>query len=330
VSPKKDRPDDKEEDFANIVAPPDMDIATDFARQTMAAFRSNCIVAARQCAVTGKGRSWCINPSIGPALQACHIIPQQHYHLYPDAEGLGNNDEAKYSPRRLRKAWQRTWSAENGILLLSHLHELFDARLFSIHPDTLRVRAFLPYDVICDYHGREAMLPVKVNRNVLRHHYDMCCIENMAANMPLIELPPEIDAGSATSGTTSPFSSRARVDVMSGPRLPRSPRPPRQLNDGDDVQSTQGGRSDQSKRADKDAMSEKKERDGKELRHSRKHKRRRSSRDGVERTVWGGRDDDTSLSDNDWSSGPFWEGCVTSWNSQQFLADVNWELMKMR
>lgn len=31
-----------------------------------------------------------------------------------------------FGARRLREAWQRTWSAENGILLLSHLQELFD------------------------------------------------------------------------------------------------------------------------------------------------------------------------------------------------------------
>jgi hypothetical protein len=67
----------------------------------MTAFHSNCIVTAHQCAVTSQ--SWCINSSIGPALQACHIILQQHYHLYLDTEGLSNDDDAEYSSRRLRE-----------------------------------------------------------------------------------------------------------------------------------------------------------------------------------------------------------------------------------
>ncbi|KAM0247354.1 hypothetical protein ACHAQJ_009889 [Trichoderma viride] len=200
-------PVNEEEDFANIVAPPDIDIAADDARQTIAGFRSSCLVGARQCAVSGKGRSWCISPTVGPALQACHIVPQQHYHLYPDPND-GNN-AIEFSPRRLQRAWERTWSARNGILLLSHLHELFDSRLFSIHPDTLQVRAFVPYDVICDYHGRTARLPSNVDRNALRYHYDMCCIENMAAAMPLID--QAFGTEPATSGTTSPFSTRAQT-----------------------------------------------------------------------------------------------------------------------
>ncbi|KND92899.1 hypothetical protein TOPH_02407 [Tolypocladium ophioglossoides CBS 100239] len=235
----------EEEDIANMVVPPNMDILTDLARQTITGFRSSCLVAARQCAVTGKGRSWCISPAVGPALQACHIIPQQHYHLYPYPEDLDEDDDVEHSPRRLREAWQRTWSAENGILLLSHLHELFDARLFSIHPETLRIRAFVPYDVICDYHGFVARLPAIVDRNALRHHYNMCCIENMAAKMPLMEQVPGSDVDMTTSGTTSPFSSRANIPTISSPMMQEAPG---QSHAGDDTQSAQRARGDPSKR----------------------------------------------------------------------------------
>ncbi|KAI1033865.1 hypothetical protein LB503_011120 [Fusarium chuoi] len=94
---------------------------------------------------------------------------------------------------------------------MSHIHEFFDARLFSIHPETLRIRAFVPYDAILDYHGRVANVPQDVDRAALAHHYDMCCIENMAANMPLPELTI------LTFGTNSPFTARSDLPATPGP-----------------------------------------------------------------------------------------------------------------
>lgn len=205
-----------------------MAIAADDARRVMDLFRSKCLMAARQCAVSGRGKSWCNYPTVGPSLQAYHIVPQQHYHVYPNPDGLGNrdndDDDVLYSSARLKGAWKRTWSAENGILLLSHLHELFDARLFSIHPDTLRVRAFVPFDVLLDYHGRIAQVSADVDRAALRHHYDMCCIENMAAKEPILEAPP------IRSGGASPFAARADAPSLGSARphdVPRHPREPR-------------------------------------------------------------------------------------------------------
>ncbi|KAH6952123.1 hypothetical protein DER45DRAFT_577596 [Fusarium avenaceum] len=46
---------------------------------------------------------------------------------------------SEFNGRRLRETWMQTWSANNGILLLSHLHEAFNSRLTSIHPDTLAI-----------------------------------------------------------------------------------------------------------------------------------------------------------------------------------------------
>jgi hypothetical protein len=75
------------------------------------------------------GRLWCDSPTIGPALQACHIVPQLQYHTYPDPEA--DPDETQdgsetTSRRRLEQAWERPWASENGILLFSHPHDMFD------------------------------------------------------------------------------------------------------------------------------------------------------------------------------------------------------------
>ncbi|KAH6896734.1 hypothetical protein B0T10DRAFT_556604 [Thelonectria olida] len=74
--------------------------------------------------------------------------------------------------------------------MMSHLHELVDARLFSVHPDTLQVRAFVPYNVLIPYNGQEATVPDNMNREALRHDYDTCCTENMGAEMPMLECIP--------------------------------------------------------------------------------------------------------------------------------------------
>lgn len=79
--------------------------------------------------------------------------------------------DGRHSARRLREAWYRTWSAKKSILLLGH--ELFDDGLFSIHPETLRIRVFVPFNVISDYHGSIARLPSSVDRRALCHHYEM-------------------------------------------------------------------------------------------------------------------------------------------------------------
>ncbi|KAL6409830.1 hypothetical protein AUP68_06228 [Ilyonectria robusta] len=61
VSPRKDPGVDQaeaDEDFANMVAPPECNISDERAKTTMANFRTSCLTSARQCAVTGMGRSW--------------------------------------------------------------------------------------------------------------------------------------------------------------------------------------------------------------------------------------------------------------------------------
>ncbi|KAK5995631.1 hypothetical protein PT974_04045 [Cladobotryum mycophilum] len=182
---------DPEFDLSSIVAPPEMEVNFASARTTMDSFRKACLVGSGRCA--------------------------QQYHLYPlesSVEGDGSNG---YSFERLSDAWDCTWSVSNGILLLSHLHELFDGRWFSIHPDTHRIRVFVPYDVIEEYHGRKAKIPSHVSRAALWHHYDMCCIENMGAKAPLPEPQQATESGRSTPRTSYSINSGS---VDSVPSLP--------------------------------------------------------------------------------------------------------------
>ncbi|RBR18915.1 uncharacterized protein FIESC28_05837 [Fusarium coffeatum] len=185
-SPKRRRSDSRsstdneQEDIKHLHVPPKMDITPEKARQTIETFRHECLIHTDRCAISGKGQSWCIIPSIGPGLQVCHIIPQQHFYLYPDDQQLNTQD----GDEKLTRAWANTWSNKNGILLMNDIRQLFEARLISIHPDTHRIRAFVPYDFITDFNGKKASIPRKVDKLALRHHYEMACIENMAAQMP--------------------------------------------------------------------------------------------------------------------------------------------------
>lgn len=317
----------EDESLANMVAPPDMNIATDFGRQTIARFRSSLLTFARRCAVSGKGRTWCYSPAIGPAVQACHIVPQQHYHLYPDPLlDPQSNDGLELSPQRLLKAWESTWAFSNGILLLSHFHELFDSRLFSIHPDTLQIRAFVPYDVICDYHGRKAALGAYVDRNALRHHYEMCCIENMAAEMPLRDQLFAVETEPTTPSTASLINAR-----MTYPFASTSIGMHEQLHSGDSRQSTRRPSGDPSKRArpaeDSSIPDIHQEKDGAssfiapdEATYEQKQKRRRLSQHALEEAlgVFGGHV----------SPPRAYDSYVMPPTSASFLADVNWRLLK--
>ncbi|KND88460.1 hypothetical protein TOPH_06834 [Tolypocladium ophioglossoides CBS 100239] len=324
-------------DVANLIAPPEMEmgVTTSFARQTIDGFRPSCLTESRVCAVTGQGRPWCNYQSVGPALQACHIVPQHHYHLYPDPEDVDNDDfDTRFGPNRLQEAWRRTWSSSNGIILLSHLHELFDARLFSIHPDTHRVRAFVPYDVITGCHGRKAKLSTSVDTDALRHHYDMCCIENMGAKLRPMDLVT--DSGLTTAGAAS-------SQIISNPDTPSLPRPSdsaghvqdepskhsrmayngsrRQAenDDGSTLSPTHGGETNEENAMDPNQC-----------------RKRKGMQEFDQRASAGGETYDSSAgwrsSDEYygyWSSKRVFYGVVTPQNSEQFLADVKYNLLKI-
>ncbi|CEI39934.1 hypothetical protein FVEN_g2201 [Fusarium venenatum] len=191
-SPKRRRSDSfssttdgEHEDIKNLQIPPKMDLSPEEARETTETFRHDCLIHADRCAISGKGQSWCIIPSTGPGLHACHIVPQHHFYVYPHHDQKhATETEVEIHNERLTQAWKDTWSGKNGILLMNDIRQLFEARLISIHPDTYKIRAFVPYDVITDFHGKKANVARKVDKLALRHHYEMSCIENMAAQMP--------------------------------------------------------------------------------------------------------------------------------------------------
>lgn len=159
-------------------------VGKDEADSLINSFRQGVLTAAgSRCAISGKGKAWCPNAALfGPAMQAAHVVPQLHWNVYPDA----NQDiAAAEDSEALRDSWLSTWQYRNGLALAAHLHVCFDARLISIDPRSNRIRAFMPYDLILEYHNKDAIIPPEVDRCALQHHYDMCCIENMATAEPL-------------------------------------------------------------------------------------------------------------------------------------------------
>lgn len=100
----------------------------------------------------------------------------------------------------------------NGIMLESTLHRCFDARLFSIHPETRKIRAFINLGLITKFHGQTATLPDDIPKKILQHHWDMCCLENtVAPDVPfpmnvltdIPQLPPRAKFLRASEGDPS-------------------------------------------------------------------------------------------------------------------------------
>ncbi|KAF9766743.1 hypothetical protein IL306_000816 [Fusarium sp. DS 682] len=311
------------QDISDMIVPvTEEEINRSYAQRIMDSFRSSVMVSAKRCAVSGKGQSWCVSPAIGPSLPACHIIPQQQFHLYP---GSQSSDDTRFSSRMLREAWMSTWAPSNGILMMSLIHDLFDSRLLSIHPETLRIRAFVPYDAILDYHGCVAKVPEDVDRAALAHHYQMCCIENMAAKMPYQEIVTSLASRAATSGTNSPFTARPDIPATPGPDIDPGDPYKRSRSSLDGTEKRQSG----SQPHDQD--------DGADM---REHKQQRADEsittwefdnyserfitpiDSKRRRV-------VESEITPWESDNYSERFITPINSHQFLADVNFELGKL-
>lgn len=210
-------------------------------RLLMQQFRATACSRNDRCAVTGLGRAWTRAGGLGPGVHACHIVPQLQYNLYPDRwppisetepelpEIVGELSTSPVASRdRLEKAWKNTWAGGNSLLLLSHLHDLFDARFFSIHPETKRIRIFVPYDVLKPYHGLPAHFDSRgvPDKRALGQHWDLCCIENMIAASPsapsLSALPtPSLSPGGVVQPSgTAPLGP---LDGVSGPPAPKEP-----------------------------------------------------------------------------------------------------------
>ncbi|KAL8383699.1 hypothetical protein RB595_010752 [Gaeumannomyces hyphopodioides] len=173
-----------------------MDVAAQKeARKQQHDFRSVALGISDRCAVTKLGKSWCPIPAVGPGIHVAHIVPQLQYHLYPpeddDAADIQQQQQQQQQsasvPTDLMVAWNKTWSADNSIVLSASIHEAFDQRLLAIHPDSHKIRVFAPYDLIIPYHGHKANFGrCAPDRNALRWHWNVCVIENMGAKTKLL------------------------------------------------------------------------------------------------------------------------------------------------
>lgn len=182
------------------------------AEDAMRGFHSLSNTSGRCCAISGLGRYAPENSTLiwsDPGLTISHIIPPQHFELFPvDKSGMdGEEDE-------LAEKWRMTWDPqENGIVLLGHLHALWKARLIAVEPMFLTIRCFGPYDSIAAYEGKKASFSKVPNKEALRWHYNMCVYENITAKQDVkttTAIPPTPSRSdlsiSSTKAVQVPFS----------------------------------------------------------------------------------------------------------------------------
>lgn len=126
--------------------------------------------------------------------------------------------------------------------MLSHLHKCFDDRIISIHPETRRIRAFADYDILTQYHGQLAHLPAYIDSKALRHHWDMCCLENMRscwlvqepdpktlvlAPVPRVPLSGDVDHSGQSPVTQNPQQPTPQAQApFANPQRPNRPASP--------------------------------------------------------------------------------------------------------
>lgn len=180
--------------------------------------------------------------------------------------------------------------------------------------------------MLTEFNGREAYLPAVVDRNALPHHYDMYCIENMTAEMPLVNITSPSTSRLATSGTNTSFSTRTDL-----PATPNS-------GMGIAMDTGSGVRGDPSKRSRSPQPGQS---------YSRETAGQNESAEEAEAMLWkeessgigervckcrrlqGCQVDETRLY-HDWVQDDFLGSYITPWNSREFLADVNWELQRLK
>lgn len=126
------------------------------AEEAMKGFHSLSNTSGRCCAISGLGRFTPENSKLAwsdPGLTISHIIPPQHFEVYPvDKPDFEDEDD------ELSEKWRMTWDPrENGIVLLGHFRD------------------------ISAYEGKKAHFSSVPNIDSLRWHYEMCVYENITA-----------------------------------------------------------------------------------------------------------------------------------------------------
>ncbi|KUI69870.1 hypothetical protein VM1G_04948 [Cytospora mali] len=155
------------------------------ARQYLSNFRDTVLSWGTVCSISGTGRTPGFNRE-QPGIEAAYIIPRTQWPTTPNRFGnLGNPD----SEIDRHEAWRLCNSQENGLPLMNYVHYFYDLRFISIHPETYKIRVFVRTDLLMPLHNTPASVPPCVLKTILKHHWDMCCIENSAADWFLRPLP---------------------------------------------------------------------------------------------------------------------------------------------
>ncbi|KAI0442504.1 hypothetical protein F4803DRAFT_519264 [Xylaria telfairii] len=113
-SPTEGLGDNNIEDM-DIVAPKNLEINEEVAKNTQNSFRHNCLARGNLCAVSRQGQPWCLATPVGPTIQACYIVPQIQYNVYPCVDDTTTIDT---SPHGLLTAWERTVSKSRNPFLV--------------------------------------------------------------------------------------------------------------------------------------------------------------------------------------------------------------------
>ncbi|KAJ9413481.1 hypothetical protein QL093DRAFT_1103950 [Fusarium oxysporum] len=93
------------------------------------------------------------------------IFPRIRYERFARAENFGRQNGRGTSSHVFPMAARRDES--HGVqafhIVTQHLHEFFDAQLFSIHPHTPRIRVFVPYDALTEFKGKRASVQTTID-----------------------------------------------------------------------------------------------------------------------------------------------------------------------
>lgn len=129
-----------------------------------------------RCAISGQRVHW--KPGFAPGLGWYHIVGQNTPAIINQGSSQIMDRNALFKP------------GHDDIMMLSHIYDFWKAGLLAIHPDTLRVRCFVPSDLIRDYDDKAASFPDSgiPDLAALRIHYEICVWVNMTAFLPRIPL----------------------------------------------------------------------------------------------------------------------------------------------
>lgn len=119
------------------------------------------------CAISG------LVPEEGNRLHIAHIIPTEHYQVYP-ISGMQHSevpaaDLDDYTPG---DKWDMTWDREfNGIALLDHFRSLWVSRFWAIEPETMTIAVLAPCTRASLSHSALHLLVKSDTNSVLPSHH---------------------------------------------------------------------------------------------------------------------------------------------------------------